>query len=67
MNRAAFYAYGSYLKTIQKNNLKKIFRTELVNVDMLCKSYGFGVPPRVNTGVFLKSNLIKEQRKEKRR
>ena len=33
MNRGAFYAYGSYLNTIHKNPFKKIFRTELINVD----------------------------------
>ena len=67
MNRAAFYAYGSYLNTIHKNSIKKIFRTELINVDLLSKSYGFGIAPRVNTGSFLKESVRKEQKREKRR
>ena len=57
MNRGAFYAYGSYLNLINKNAMKRIMRTELVNVDKLARSYGFGIAPKVNTGKFLKENI----------
>ena len=67
MNRAGFYAYGSYLDSIHKNPIKKIFRTDLVNVDKLSESYGFSTAPRVNTGKFLKLNIQRENRREKRR
>lgn len=33
MNRAAFYAYGEFINYLRANLLKKIFRTELLNLD----------------------------------
>lgn len=59
MNRKAFNAYGSYLSHIEKHQNKRIFRTELVNVDTLAKSFGFSVAPRVKTGKFLKESIRK--------
>ena len=54
MNRAAFYAYGEYINIYRANLLKKIFRTELINVDNLAKSFGFTSAQRVKDGTFLK-------------
>lgn len=47
MNRAAFYAYGSYINNFRANLLKFIFKTEAVDVAALARSYGFTTPPRV--------------------
>ena len=33
MNRAAFYAYGEFINLFRLNPLKRIFRTELINLD----------------------------------
>ena len=47
LNRAGFYAYGSYINYYRANMLKKIFRTDQVDVTKLAKSFGFVTPPRV--------------------
>ena len=47
MNRAAFYAYGEFINVFRLNLLKKIFRTELINLDELARSYGFSSAQRV--------------------
>ena len=47
MNRAAFYAYGEFINVFRANLLKKIFRTELFNLDDLARSYGFTSAQRV--------------------
>jgi ACT domain-containing protein len=53
MNRAAFYAYGEYINYLRANLLKKIFITELINVNDLARSFGFASAPRVKEGSFL--------------
>jgi hypothetical protein len=47
MNRAAFYAYGEYINFYRANPLKKIFRSELINLDQLARSFGFTAAQRV--------------------
>lgn len=54
INRAAFYSYGAYLNYFRENKLKLIFKTEALDVDLLAKSFGFNVAPRVKEGQFLK-------------
>lgn len=54
LNRAAFYAYGSFLNSYRASLLKRIFRTDQINVEQLARSYGFTTPPRVKDGKFLK-------------
>lgn len=66
MNRGAFYAYGAYVNNVGKSEIKKIFRTELINVDALAKGFGFPVGPRVKGGTFLKERKRLEQKILKR-
>lgn len=67
MNRAAFYAYGEFINYHRANLLKKIFRTELLNLDDLARSYGFTSAQRVKEGTFLKPTAQKANKAEKRR
>lgn len=53
INRAAFYAYGAYLNYFRGNLLKKIFRSDQIDVTKLASSFGFTTPPRVKEGKFL--------------
>lgn len=43
----AFYAYGSFMSYFAGNLLKNAFKTELLDVAKVAKSFGFKVPPRV--------------------
>lgn len=45
--------------------LKKIFRTDQVDVAKLAKSFGFVTPPRVKQGNFLTEKARKERKIEK--
>ncbi len=65
LNRAGFYAYGSYINYFRANLLKKIFRTDQINVATLSKSFGFITPPRVKEGNFLTEKARKERKIEK--
>lgn len=67
LNRAAFYAYGSYINHFRANLLKKIFRTDQIDVAKLARSFGFATPPRLKEGTFLtaKARLEKKQQKLK--
>ena len=65
LNRAAFYAYGAYLNYFRANLLKKIFRSDHLDVTKLARSFGFTTPPRVKEGKFLTLNAQKEKKKEK--
>jgi hypothetical protein len=67
LNRAAFYAYGSYINHFRANLLKKIFRTDQIDVAKLARSFGFATPPRLKEGAFLtaKARLEKKQQKLK--
>ena len=65
LNRAAFYAYGSYLKTYQQNPLKKIFRTELFDISKVALSFGFNTPPRIKEGKFVNSFTMKSKKLKK--
>jgi hypothetical protein len=65
LNRAGFYAYGSYINYFRANLLKKIFRTDQINVALLSKSFGFITPPRVKEGNFLTEKARKERKAEK--
>lgn len=47
LNRLAFYAYGSFLRHFAGNLLRATFRTELLDVAKVARSFGFAVPPRV--------------------
>jgi hypothetical protein len=67
MNRAAFYAYGEFINYYRSNLLKKIFRTELINLDDLARSYGFPSAQRVKEGTFLKPTAQQSTKAEKRR
>lgn len=62
LNRAGFYAYGSYLNYFRANLVKKIFRTDQINVNELAKSFGFTTPPRVKDGKFLTDKARKERK-----
>jgi ATP-dependent RNA helicase DDX18/HAS1 len=53
LNRAGFYAYGSYLNYFRANLLKKIFITDQIDVNKLARSFGFTTPPRVKEGRFM--------------
>lgn len=53
MNRGGFYAYGEFINLFRANLLKKIFRTDEIEVDKLARSFGFTTPPRVKEGKFL--------------
>ena len=48
INRQAFYAYGSFLQHYNKNLLKRIFRTDRLNMKNVGLGFGMPVPPRVN-------------------
>lgn len=48
INRQAFYAYGSFLQYFNKNLLKRIFRTDRLNVKAVGLGFGMPVPPKVN-------------------
>ena len=53
MNKSAFQAYGAFINHYQSHLLKKIFRTEMVDVAALARSFGFSTPPRVTATGFL--------------
>ena len=65
LNRAAFYAYGSFLNSYRASLLKKIFRTGQINVEQLARSYGFTTPPRVKDGKFLKQKTQAKKQNQK--
>lgn len=73
-NRAAFYAYGSFINNFRANLLKKIFNTKEIDVTKLANSFGFTTAPRVKEGSFLsakailrkKQDVLSEKRKKKR-
>lgn len=65
MNRAGFYAYGSYINYFNANLLKKIFRTDQIQVDKLARGFGFTTPPRVKDGKFLTQKARQERIKIK--
>ena len=65
LNRAAFFAYGAFLNYFRANLLKKIFRTDQLDVAKLAKSFGFNTPPRVKEGKFLTVQAQKEKKREK--
>lgn len=65
MNRAGFYAYGSYLDYFRANLLKKIFITDQIDVNALAKSFGFTTPPRVKEGRFLTAVARAEKQKSR--
>jgi len=65
LNRAGFYAYGAYLNYFRANLLKKIFRTDQINVAQLAKSFGYSTPPRVKEGTFLTEKARKEKKMQK--
>ncbi len=67
MNRAGFYAYGEFINYFRSNLLKKIFRTELINLDDLARSFGFPSAQRVKEGTFLKPSVQQSTKAEKRR
>jgi hypothetical protein len=67
MNRAAFYAYGEYINFLRANLLKKIFRTELIKLDDLARSFGFPSAQRVKEGTFLKPSAQQATKTEKRK
>ena len=48
INRQAFYAYGSFLKHFNANLLKRIFRTDRLNMKGVGLGFGMPVPPKVN-------------------
>ena len=45
--------------------IKKIFRTDMINVADLARSYGFTTPPRVKEGKFLTEKARKDKNIEK--
>ena len=61
INRAAFYAYGAYLNHYRNHLLKRIFKTENIDVQLLALAYGFTTAPRVKEGKFVK-HLKSEQK-----
>lgn len=65
LNRAGFYAYGAYINYFRANLLKKIFRTDQINVAQLARGFGFTTPPRVKEGKFLTEKARKEQQTQK--
>lgn len=65
LNRKGFYAYGSYINYFRASLLKKIFRTDQINVAQLAKSFGFTTPPRVKEGNFLTEKARREKKVEK--
>jgi ATP-dependent RNA helicase DDX18/HAS1 len=65
LNRKGFYAYGSYINYFRANLLKKIFRTDQINVGLLAKSFGFTTPPRVKEGNFLTEKARIERKADK--
>ena len=67
MNRAAFYAYGEFINFFRANLLKKIFRTEAINLDDLARSFGFPSAQRVKEGNFLKASAQQATKAEKRK
>lgn len=62
LNRAGFYAYGSYINYFRSNLLKKIFRTDQIDVALLSRSFGFITPPRVKEGNFLTEKARNERK-----
>ena len=66
MNRAGFYAYGEYINFFRANLLKKIFRTEAINLDDLARSYGFTSAQKVKEGSYLKSTVQQAKKALKR-
>lgn len=67
LNRAAFYAYGSFLEYFNNNPLKRIFRTQMLDVQKLALSFGFTAPPRVKNGKFLTPTAQQTHRNNKKR
>lgn len=65
LNRKGFYAYGSYINYFRASLLKKIFRTDQIDVAKLARSFGFTTPPRVKEGSFLTEKARKEKKAEK--
>lgn len=65
LNRAAFFAYGAFLNYFRANLLKKIFRTDQLDVTKLARSFGFTTAPRVKEGKFLTLQAQKEKKQEK--
>ena len=65
LNRAGFYAYGAYINYFRANLLKKIFRTDQINVALLARGFGNTTPPRVKEGKFLTEKARKEQQTQK--
>jgi ATP-dependent RNA helicase DDX18/HAS1 len=65
-NRAAFYAYGSFINTFRANMLTRIFRTDQIDVEKLALSFGFTTPPRVKEGKFLTQKAQQEKRRQKK-
>ena len=63
LNRAAFFAYGSFINYFRANLLKKIFRTDQIDVAKLARSFGFTTPPRVKEGKFLTLQAQREKKK----
>jgi hypothetical protein len=74
LNRAGFYAYGSFINNFRDNLLKRIFQTDQIDVTQLARSFGFTTAPRVKEGSFLthkariqkKQGALSEKRKNKR-
>lgn len=48
INRQAFYAYGSFLQYFNGHLLKRIFRTDRLNVKNVGLGFGMPIPPKVN-------------------
>ena len=65
LNRAGFYAYGSYLDYFRTNLLKKIFITDQIEVNKLARSFGFTTPPRVKEGRFMTELARSEKQKSR--
>jgi hypothetical protein len=65
LNRKGFYAYGSYINYFRASLLKKIFRTDQIDVAKLARSFGFTTAPRVKEGSFLTEKARREKKSEK--
>ena len=48
INRQAFYAYGSFLQYFNNHLLKRVFRTDRLNVKNVGLGFGMAIPPKVN-------------------
>ena len=48
INRQAFYAYGSFLQYFNSHLLKRIFKTDQLNVKNVGLGFGMSIPPKVN-------------------